>query len=158
MFQLVTVDWFGDWRLSGSFTKIDLIAATIGALNGVLLVRRPSHYRNYTIVGVLLMAVLGGITGSTTRDLLVNEVPAALTNPAYITLSLAAGVVGYFAYKTGRRFREGLFEFATSASLAWSPSSGPRRASRWDYPWPVCFCWRSPRLRPAGTSSTSPAA
>ena len=58
-----------------SFTTIDLIAATTGALNGALLARRPSHYRNYTIVGVLLMAVLGGISGSATRDLLVNEVP-----------------------------------------------------------------------------------
>lgn len=114
-----SVNWFGGWSLSGSFTKIDLIAAMIGALNGALLARRPSHYRNYTIVGVLLMAVLGGITGSITRDLLVDEVPAALMNPAYIWFSLAAGVVGYFAYQTRRRFREGLFEVAMSASLAW---------------------------------------
>jgi hypothetical protein len=46
MLQLATVDWLGDWSLSGSFTKIDLIAATIGALNGALLAHRPSHYRN----------------------------------------------------------------------------------------------------------------
>ena len=122
-----SVEWFGGWSLSGSFTKIDLIAATIGALSGALLARRPSHYRNYTIVGVLLLAVLGGITGSTIRDLLVNEVPVALTNPAYITFSLAAGVVGYHAYKTGRRFREHLFEFATSASLAWFAIVGTRK-------------------------------
>jgi hypothetical protein len=55
----LAVDWFGDWSLTGSFTTIDLIAATIGALNGALLARRPSHYRNFTIVGVLLMACSG---------------------------------------------------------------------------------------------------
>lgn len=70
-----SVNWFGDWSLSGSFTTIDLIAAATGALNGALLARRPSHYRNYTIVGVLLMAVLGGspaaspATSSSTRSL-----------------------------------------------------------------------------------------
>ena len=114
--------------LTGNFTTIDLIAATIGALNGALLARRPSHYRNYTIVGVLLMGLIGGITGGVTRDLLVNEVPAALTNPAYITLSLAAGIVGsLIAYKTGELFREGLFEFVTSASLAWFAIVGAQK-------------------------------
>ena len=123
-----SVDWVGHWSLTGSFTTIDLVAATTGALNGALLARRPSHYRNYTIVGVLLMALLGGITGSVTRDLLVNEVPAALTNPAYITLSLAAGIVGsLIAFKTGELFREGLFEFLTSASLAWFAIVGAQK-------------------------------
>ena len=122
MIQLAypSIDWLGNWSLTGSFTTIDLIAATTGALNGALLARRASHYRNYTIVGVLLMAVLGGISGSVTRDILVNEVPAALTNPAYITLSLAAGIAGYrMAFKPGQHFREGLFELVTSASLSW---------------------------------------
>ncbi len=130
MIQLsyVSVDWLGDWSLTGSFTTIDLIAAATGALNGALLARRPSHYRSYTIVGVLLMAMLGGISGSVTRDVLVNEVPAALTNPAYITLSLAAGIVGYrIAFKTGQLFREGLFEFATSASLSWFAIVGAQK-------------------------------
>ena len=70
MVQLVyaSVDRSGDWRLTGSFTTIDLIAAATGALNGALLARRPSHYRNYTIVGVLLVGLFGGITGSRNRD------------------------------------------------------------------------------------------
>lgn len=41
------------------------------------------------------MALLGGIGGGITRDVMVAEVPAALKNPAYITLCLAAEVVGY---------------------------------------------------------------
>jgi uncharacterized membrane protein YeiH len=66
------------------------------------LARRRGHYRNYTIVGILLMALLGGIGGDITRDVLINQAPSALTNPAYITLCLAAGVVGYrIAYGRG---------------------------------------------------------
>src|SRR6478609_1955805 len=123
-----SVDWFDGWSLTGNFTTIDLIAATTGALNGALLARRPSHYRSYTVVGVLLMALLGGITGSVTRDLLVNEIPAALTNPAYITLSIIAGIIGYLvAFKPGELFREGLFEVVTSASLPWFAIVGAQK-------------------------------
>jgi uncharacterized membrane protein YeiH len=74
----VHIDGF---KWTGSFTTIDLIAATANALNGAILARRPDHYRNFTIAGVLLMALLGGIGGGVTRDVLLNKVPSALTNP-----------------------------------------------------------------------------
>ena len=61
----------GGFKWTGSFTTIDLIAATTNALNGALLARRPDHYRNFTIVGVLLMALLGGIGGGVTRDVIL---------------------------------------------------------------------------------------
>ncbi len=126
-FLATTVHW-GGWTWTGNFTTIDLIAASTNALNGALLARRPDHYRNYTIVGVLLMALLGGIGGGVTRDVLVSEVPAALTNPAYIALCLAAGVVGYFlAYSKGQLFREGLFQFMTSFSLPWYAIAGAQK-------------------------------
>jgi hypothetical protein len=48
----------GGFKWTGNFTTIDLIAATTNALNGALLARRPDHYRNFTIVGILLMALL----------------------------------------------------------------------------------------------------
>jgi uncharacterized membrane protein YeiH len=126
-FLATTVHW-GGWTWTGNFTTIDLIAASTNALNGALLARRPDHYRNYTIVGVLLMALLGGIGGGVTRDVLVSEVPAALTNPAYIALCLAAGAVGYYlAYSKGQLFREGLFQFMTSFSLPWYAIVGAQK-------------------------------
>ena len=66
----------GGFKWTGSYTTIDLIAATTNALNGALLARRPDHYRNFTIVGVLLMALLGGIGGGVTRDVILNKVRA----------------------------------------------------------------------------------
>lgn len=124
-----TVHWFSGWSLSGNFTTIDLIAATTNALNGALLARRPDHYRNFTIVGILLMALLGGLGGGISRDVMLNHVPSALTNPAYITLCLAAGVIGYFlAYSSGQLFREGLFQFMTSFSLPWYAIVGAQKA------------------------------
>jgi uncharacterized membrane protein YeiH len=111
---------FGAWQMTGDFTTIDLIAASTNALNGAILARRPDHYKNFTVVGIIGMALLGGLGGGITRDLLLNKVPSALTNPAYITLCLAFGVLGYLlAYGKGQLFREGLFQFMTSFSLPW---------------------------------------
>jgi uncharacterized membrane protein YeiH len=114
-----SVHW-GGFKWTGSYTTIDLIAASTNALNGALLARRPDHYRNFTVVGILLMALLGGLGGGITRDVLVGQIPAAITNPAYITVALVAGAVGYLlAYSGGQLFREGLFQFMTSFSLPW---------------------------------------
>jgi len=126
---------FGGWDWTGSFTTIDLIAASTNALNGALLARRPDHYKNFTVVGILLMALLGGIGGGITRDVLLGQVPSALTNPAYITLCLGFGVVGYLlAYGEGQLFREGLFQFMTSFSLPWYAIVGAQKGVESDIP------------------------
>lgn len=110
----------GDFQWSGDFTMLDLIAASTNALNGALLARRPDHYKQYTVVGILLMALVSGLTGGIIRDMLLGDVPSALTNPAYITVAFAFGVLGYsLAYGAGELFREGFFQFMTSFSLPW---------------------------------------
>lgn len=120
---------YGGWKFSGDFALIDLIAASTNALNGALLARRPDHYRNFTVVGVLLMALLGGLGGGITRDVLLNKIPGALTNPAYITVCLIAGAIGYkLAFAEGQLFREGLFQFMTSFSLPWYAIAGAQAA------------------------------
>jgi uncharacterized membrane protein YeiH len=74
------------------------------------------------------MALLGGLGGGITRDVLLGQVPAALTNPAYITCALAFGIVGYnLAYAKGQLFREGVFQFATSFSLPWYAIVGAQK-------------------------------
>src|SRR5207249_4699334 len=114
-----SVHW-GGFKWTGSFTTVDLIAASTNALNGALLARRPDHYKQFTIVGIILMALLSGLGGGITRDIMVGQVPAALTNPAYILLCLVFGFVGYhLAYAAGQLFREGLFQFMTAFSLPW---------------------------------------
>jgi uncharacterized membrane protein YeiH len=109
----------GGWKLS-NFTAIDLIAASTNALNGALLARRPDHYKNFTIVGILGMALIGGLGGGIIRDILIGKTPSALLDPAYITLCFIFGIVGYLlAYKEGELFREGVFQFMTAFSLPW---------------------------------------
>lgn len=128
---------FGGWQFFGSETLVDLIAASTNALNGALLARRPDHAKNvpFTIVGVLLMALLGGIGGGITRDVMLGDVPSALTNPAYITLCLVAGVIGYrIAYARGQLFREGLFQFFTAFSLPWYAIAAAQKGAAAEIP------------------------
>ena len=115
----------------GSFVIIDLIAATTNALNGALLSQRPDYYkgRQWSIVGILLLAIFGGIGGGVSRDVLLNKVPGALTNPWYLILCVLAGIVGMFiSYKGGQKFRETFYQFMTAFSLPWYAAIGVQAA------------------------------
>jgi len=102
------------------FTIIDLIAASTNALNGALLARRPDHYKHYTVVGIIMMAFLGGVGGGVSRDVILNRIPSAFTNPWYIVLCTVAGVIGIaVSFNTGQKFREGVFGIMSSFSLPW---------------------------------------
>ncbi|MCC7164461.1 MAG: TRIC cation channel family protein [Anaerolineae bacterium] len=127
--DLVTIfSYFGTWTI-GSLTAIDLIAATTNAFNGALLARRKDHYRHWTVVGIVLIAILGGIGGGVARDVLLNDIPAALTNPWYLILSTLAAIVALrIAFTTGQKFREGLFQFMTAFALPWYAIIGAQKA------------------------------
>ena len=123
-----TVSW-------STFTIIDLLAASTNAFNGALLCRRASHYRNYTVVGVILMALLGGIGGGVSRDVILNKVPSAFTNPFYILLCVIAAYLALQVhYRAGQEFREGLFSFMTAFSLPWYAVVGVDAALRANLP------------------------
>ena len=115
----------------GSFVIIDMIAATTNALNGALLSQRPDYYkgRQWTLVGILILAIFGGIGGGVTRDVLLNKVPSALTNPWYLFLCILAGLVGLLiSYKSGQKFRESFYQFMTAFSLPWYAIAGTSAA------------------------------
>lgn len=115
---LATSVHFGGFKWTGSFTTLDLIAAGTNSLNGALLARRPDHYKNWTMVGIIMMGLLMGLGGGATRDVLINQVPTSLTNPAYLVVALAAAALGYcIAFAAGQLFREGLFQLLCSFSL-----------------------------------------
>jgi uncharacterized membrane protein YeiH len=120
---------FGGWRWLGNETLIDLIAAATNALNGALLTRRLNGNKQFTIVGVILIAVLAGVTGSIIRDVLLNAVPTALTNPAYLTVCVLAGILGYrIAYRSAR-YRRGWLQVMTAFSLPWYAVAGAQKAA-----------------------------
>ncbi|HEV3091740.1 MAG TPA: TRIC cation channel family protein [Candidatus Cybelea sp.] len=108
---------------------ISLMAATTNAFNGALLARRPDHYKHFTMMGVIVLAYAGGIGGGIVRDVLVNKVPAALMNPWYLILCLAAAWLALLIdYASEVRFKDGLFQFMTAFSLPWYAIVGAQAA------------------------------
>lgn len=111
----------------GNFLILNLIAASTNALNGVLLAQRPDYYRknHWTVIGLLLLALFGGIGGGVARDLLLSKVPAALVNPWYLIVCLLAGIIGMvIQFRRGQQFRETLYQYFTSFSLPWYAAAG----------------------------------
>ena len=131
----------------GNFTIIDLIAATTNAFNGALLARQPSHYRRFTIVGILLIAIFGGIGGGVSRDVLLNDIPSALTNPLYLIL---CAVAGFLALRISGQLDAArsarLFDFMSAFSLPWYAVVGTNKALEADLPYVACILHR--RRRP----------
>lgn len=110
---------FAIWSL-GTMGTISLIAAGTNAFNGALIARRPDHYKNFTVAGIILLAFAGGIGGGVLRDILVNVVPAPLQNPWYfIVCVIAAGLALIVDYFIAQKFRAGLLAFATAFTLPW---------------------------------------
>ena len=113
----------------GTLGYLDLIAATKNAFNGALLARRPSHYRHFTLIGVILLGFVGGIGGGIIRDVLCNKVPSPLVNPWYIIACLAAGGLALLiSFRSVAKFQDGLFQFMTAFSLPWYATVGAQVA------------------------------
>ena len=135
------VHWLSSYLSFGHFLIIDLIAATTNALNSALLAQRPDYYkgRYWTTVGILLLAVLGGNGGGIARDLLLDQVPVALTNPWYLILCVLAGFAGLaLAFDRGLRFREVPFQLMTAYALPWYAAIGVEAGRLAQLPAPGC--------------------
>ena len=128
------LNYLGHWTL-GSFVIIDLIAATTNAFNGAILASRADHRRNWTTVGIILIAVFGGIGGGVSRDVLLNTIPGALTNPFYLILCLCAAILALAATKrlSGHGIKR-LFDFMAAFSLPWYAIIGTQKAIAADLP------------------------
>lgn len=114
------------------FPQVDLFAAGINALNGVLVARNPSHNRGYTVAGLLIMAYFGGIGGGVSRDLLINEIPGPLQGPDYLIVCPLMGLLGLAIYRYAEsreeQFRTRVLAYFKSFSLPWFAILGAHKA------------------------------
>jgi uncharacterized membrane protein YeiH len=115
-----------------NFPNVDLFSAGVNALNGVLVARHPSHNRGYTLMGLLIMAYFGGIGGGVSRDVLLNDIPSPLKDPAYLLVCLAMGLLGLAIYRYAdsreERFRTRTLAFFKSFTLPWFAILGAHKA------------------------------
>lgn len=115
-----------------NFPQVDLFAAGINALNGVLQARSPSHDRNYTFVGLLIMAYFGGIGGGVTRDVLLSDIPGPLKDPLFPIVCTLMGLLGLLIYHYSETkaisFRRKMLAYFKSFTLPWFAILGSHKA------------------------------
>lgn len=115
-----------------NFPQVDLFAAGINALNGVLQARSPSHDRNYTFVGLLIMAYFGGIGGGVTRDVLLSDIPGPLKDPRFPIVCTLMGLLGlaifHYSETKAISFRRKLLAYFKSFTLPWFAILGSHKA------------------------------
>lgn len=115
-----------------NFPEIDLFSAGINALYGVLVASQPSHDRDYTAAGLLIMAFFGGIGGGVTRDVLLNDIPSPLKDPTYLVVCLLMGLLGlaiyHYAASKEERFRIRTLAYFKSFTLPWFAILGAHKA------------------------------
>lgn len=115
-----------------TFPNVDLFAAGINALNGVLVARNPSHNRGYALVGLLIMAFFGGIGGGVSRDMLLGDIPSPLKDPKYAVVCTLMGILGVAIYRYAdlreEQFRRRTLAFFKSFSLPWFAVLGAHKA------------------------------
>ncbi len=79
---------------------LDLAGVFFFAVSGSLLAAR----KRFDILGSLLLASLVALGGGVIRDIILNTVPAAFTDPAYLVPPLLATVLVYFLFSSVQRF------------------------------------------------------
>lgn len=115
-----------------SFPNVDLFAAGINALYGALVARSPKHNRNYTLIGILILAFIGGVGGGLSRDVLLNDLPGPLVNWRFLAACLVMGFAGVaidaYSVRRGERFRKQTLSVVKSFTLPWFAILGAHKA------------------------------
>lgn len=76
---------------------LDLASVGFGAMQGGSFGAQAREESNFDILGVAVFAILMGLGGGIVRDVLLNQVPAALRNDSYLLTAVGGGVVGMLA-------------------------------------------------------------
>ena len=72
---------------------LDLAAVGIGALQGAMFAGRLKD-RRIDLLGVALIGIVVGLGGGLLRDILINELPAAMQSNWYLPVATAAALLG----------------------------------------------------------------
>ncbi|WP_395243268.1 trimeric intracellular cation channel family protein [Agromyces sp. MMS24-K17] len=72
---------------------LDLVAVAIGAIQGAMFSARLTE-RRIDLLGIALIGIIVGLGGGLLRDLLLNQLPAAISSNWYLPTAVAAALLG----------------------------------------------------------------
>lgn len=91
---------------------LDLVGVLANGLLGGVVARRFGM----DPVGIAVLAVISALGGGAIRDVLLDQRPAAVDDPLYLTVALGAAAVAFLVPMDGRRWRQ-VFPWVDAAAL-----------------------------------------
>lgn len=73
---------------------LDLFGTMAFAVTGAF--KAIEHKSDF--VGIILLATITGVAGGTIRDVVMGQFPNSISNPAYVTITVASGIAIFFLY------------------------------------------------------------
>ena len=73
---------------------LDLFGTMAFAVTGAF--KAIEHKSDF--VGIILLATITGVAGGTIRDVVLGQFPNSISDPAYVTITVASGIVIFFLY------------------------------------------------------------
>ena len=82
------------FEIDGFISILDYLGTIAFAVTGAT--KAISH--NADIFGIIVLATVVGVTGGITRDVIFGRFPTAFSDPIYIGLTVATGIIMFFLY------------------------------------------------------------
>ena len=73
---------------------LDLFGTVAFAITGAF----KAIERKFDVVGILLLATITGVAGGTIRDVILGRIPNSISDPTYVIVTIASGIVIFFLY------------------------------------------------------------
>jgi uncharacterized membrane protein YeiH len=73
---------------------LDIAAVAMGAVQGAVFATRMADERRLDVVGIAVVGIAAGLGGGIARDVLINQMPAALADGRLLITAVAAAMLG----------------------------------------------------------------
>jgi len=73
---------------------LDLFGTVAFAITGAF----KAIEKKFDVVGILLLATITGVAGGTIRDVILGRIPNSISDPTYVIVTIASGIVIFFLY------------------------------------------------------------
>ena len=84
---------------------LDIAAVALGAVQGAVFATRMADERRLDVVGVAVVGIATGLGGGLARDLLIDQLPAALADGRLLLTAVAPALVGMLLAPDGQPHR-----------------------------------------------------
>ena len=73
---------------------LDLFGTIAFAITGAF----KAIEKKFDVVGILLLATITGVAGGTIRDVILGRIPNSISDPTYVIVTIASGIIIFFLY------------------------------------------------------------